>query len=257
MGPLDRSVAIARNDFEMLRQDPTAPIILIVMPLVVMAFIKPAVAPILRQEGWPGANGAEQAVPGMALFFAFYIVAFAGVAFFREFIWSTWDRLRALPIKRWEILLGKIAPTFLILCMQQLLLFTAGYLLFKLNSSSVAGVAVIDFSFIVFMTTFILVAVAICRTFQQLLAVANLGAILFAALGGALTPMRSLPSWAADLSPITPTYWAMKGFSRVLLNRDGVHAVLLPAGILLAASLVLGMITSMSFRFNVAKSGTL
>jgi ABC-2 type transport system permease protein len=250
-------MAIARNDVEMLRQDPTAPIILVVMPLVVIAFIRPAVAPILKQEGWSAANGAEQAVPGMALFFAFYTVAFAGVAFFREFIWLTWDRLRTLPIKRSEILLGKVVPIFVMLWVQQALLFTAGFLLFGLNRRGVPGVAVMDLAFTMFMTAFIVAVVAVCRTFQQVLAVANLGAIIFAALGGALTPIRSLPRWAADVSPITPTYWAMRGFRDVLLAGDGVRTVLMPAGVLLAGSLAFWIIASVSFRFNAEKGGTL
>src|SRR3954452_4061139 len=120
---MSRTAAIARNDLTMLVRDATAPIILVVMPVVIIAFFKPAWAPVLRSEGYPLANGAEQAVPGTAVMVSVFMVNYAGLGFFREFVWATWDRLRSMPVKPVEVMVGKITPIFLLLTVQQVLLF--------------------------------------------------------------------------------------------------------------------------------------
>jgi ABC-2 type transport system permease protein len=258
MTALTPSATIARNDFALLRQDPMAPIVLIAMPLVVMEFTKPAYGPALQRDGYPFATGAEQVVPGMAVMFAFFIVTFAGLAFFREHVWSTWDRLRSLPVGSTQIMIGKLVPQFLIVAVQQLLLFVTGGLLFDLTvRGSLVGLVAVDASFALFLMGFVLATVAVCRTFQQVLAVSNLGAIGFAAIGGALTPLSTLPGWASTIAPATPVYWAMKGFKHILLDGDGLTSVLPSVGVLTGAAIVLFAIGARRFRFEDHKGGTL
>lgn len=253
-----RIAAIAGNDLALLGRDPTAPILLALMPLVVMAFVKPVWEIALQQLGYPRATGAEQAVPGTILIFSFYMVAFAGVGFFREFIWTTWDRIRALAVRRHEILIGKLAPSFAVLCVQQVVLFGGGVLFFQLEiRGSLLALVAVDLAFAVWLMAFVIATVAFCRTFQQVLVVANLGAIVLAGLGGALTPMATLPDWADAISPAIPTHWAMEGFNDVFLEGDGVAAVLPSVGVLLACAGVLAVAAAARFRFYDQKGGTL
>jgi ABC-2 type transport system permease protein len=249
---------IAANDFYLLWRDPIAPILLVVMPLVVAGFIKPAFGAVLRADGHGSANGAEQVVPGMALMFVFFMVSFTGIAFFREHIWATWDRVRALPLGNGQILIGKILPPFTVICAQQLILFVVGGLILGLHvKGPVSALVVVDVSFSLWLTSFIVLTIAVCRTLQQVLAVSNLGAIAFAGIGGALVPISTLPGWAEAVAPLTPTYWAMRGFNSVLLDGDGMSAVLLPAGVLLGATVVLGVAAAVLFRFDAEKGGTI
>jgi ABC-2 type transport system permease protein len=253
-----RSLAIARNDFDLLAKEPLFVIVLIAMPLVIMAFAKPTYAAVLQREGYPFANGAEQVVPGMAVMFAFFMVTFGGLAFFREYMWNTWDRIRAMPVRDREIMLGKAAPSFVIICIQQAALFSAGHLFFGLHvRGSLAALCAVDLAFACWLTAFILATVAFCHTFQQVLAVSNLGAILLAGIGGALTPIKALPSWASPLSHLTPTYWAMRGFNSILLDGRGVAAVLLPIGVLLGATAAFGALAALRFRFEARTGGVL
>src|SRR5437763_17171855 len=105
-----RSAAVGRQELRVLRSDPTPVIVLVAMPLVLMAFIKPAFRSALVTSGHPQANGAEQAVPGMAVLFAFFLIGFVSFAFFRDHGWTTWDRLRASRARPAEIMIGKVAP---------------------------------------------------------------------------------------------------------------------------------------------------
>jgi ABC-2 type transport system permease protein len=255
---LRRSLTLARNDFDLLWRDPFAAIVLIAMPLVVMTFIKPAAALVLQHEGYRTANGSEQVVPGVAVMFVFFMVLFAGLAFFREHIWGTWDRIRSLPVTHAEIMVGKLVPPFAIIVVQQVLMFVIGYLAFGLRvRGSVVALIAVDASFAIWLAAFCVAVIAVCGTFQQVVAISNLGAIVFASIGGALTPIATLPAWAHFTAHGIPTYWAMRGFNSVLLDGKGLGAVLLPVGILLGAAVAFIALAALRFRFDTAKSGTL
>lgn len=190
--------------------------------------------------------------------FAFFMVTFGSLAFFREYMWNTWSRIRAMPVRSREIMLGKSVPSFAIICSQQFVLFGVGQLFFGLRiRGSMSALIAVDLAFAVWLTTFILLAVTLSRTFEQVLAVSNLGAIVFAGIGGALTPIRTIPSWALPLAHLTPTYWAMHGFNSVLLDGKGLGAVALPVGVLLAAACAFCVVAIARFRFETTKSGVL
>ena len=80
---LVRSLAIAKHELRVLRADWSSLVTLILMPVVMMAFLKP-VARISLGESMPGANGSEFAVPGMTVLFAFFLVSYVGFLFFSE-----------------------------------------------------------------------------------------------------------------------------------------------------------------------------
>jgi ABC-2 type transport system permease protein len=253
-----RTLAIAQNDLDLLRYDPLATIVLIITPLLVMTFLKPAYGPVLHDQGYAFANGSEQVVPGMAVFFSIYMITFLGLAFFREHIWSTWDRLRSLPVKPHEIVIGKLGPAFAIVGVQQAVLFLAGVVLFGLAvRGSVAALVLVDLAYVLWLIAFAFAVASYCRTFQQVLAVSNLGAILFSGIGGALTPIDSLPGWAHSIAPAFPPYWAMRGFKDVLLDGKGVSGVALPVGVLLGAAALFWILAALRFRLDDAKGGTL
>jgi ABC-2 type transport system permease protein len=58
--------------------------VLIVLPIITMAFLKPAFRRALAQAGHPHANGAEQVVPGQATLSAFFVVSLVTFGFFAE-----------------------------------------------------------------------------------------------------------------------------------------------------------------------------
>lgn len=95
--------------------------------------------------------------------------------------------------------------------------------------------------------------VSLCRTVSQLAVFANLAALLFAGLGGALTPLSALPDWARPLAPGVPSYWAMRGFTTVVIDGGGAGAVLLPVAVLLGFSAVFAAVTLTFFRFEHQK----
>jgi len=249
-----RTSAIVGHELRLLTRDPLPIMVLVVFPLILMAFLKPTFALALAAHGYPGANGAEQVVPGEAVINGFYIVGMTSFAFFVEYGWNTWDRLRASNATSPEIIIGKALPLLAVSATQFLVIFAIGVPLFHLHSRGPFTALVPPIA--AFATCLVMLGVmitALCRTIQQVSALAMGGLVLFGALGGALVPLEVLPGWARAVAPVTPTYWVMRGFRSVILDGHSFPAVVLPCCVLAGMSVIFAAVSLSRFRFTDAK----
>ncbi len=251
---LRRSWAIGRQEIRMLKDDPGTLVFLLLMPLLMMAVMKPLLALALQADGFAGASGAEQAVPGMAIMFTSFTASVAGFGFFREHGWGTWDRLRASSATTADIMVGKLGPVFAVSVFQLLGLFGIGIVLLDLNiAGSMMALLLIMITFAVAMLGFGMTITAMSRTSLQLSTFANLGGMVFALVGGAMVPITVLPDWVQTIAHVTPTYWAMQGFLGVILEGEGVLNAIPATLILLAFAMVFTGIAALKFRFEETK----
>ena len=249
------TLAIIRHEARLISRDPLPILILIVFPLILISFLKPAFRLALVARGYPHANGAEQVVPGEAVVNGFYVVGMTSFAFFSEYGWKTWERLRASQATRAEIIAGKAIPRVAISVAQFLIIFAIGIPLVDLHVRGplLALVPVVlAFAFcLVMLGVFV---TALCHTLQQANALAFGGLVLFGAIGGALVPINVIPNWARTIAPATPTYWAMRGFRSVILTGSGASSVVLPTAVLLAMGGAFAVISLARFRFADSKT---
>jgi ABC-2 type transport system permease protein len=215
------------------------------MPLILMALFKPVFE-----------NGAGQSVPGMTVLFAFFLVGQVGYVFFREHAWGTWERLRATELAPRHIMVGKVLVPLGVYSVQFAFLFSAGAVLFGLTVDGwLPGLVVIGAALAFTLTAFGLALVAIFRSFMAVQMLVNLGALVFAGTGGALVPFILLPEWVQAIAPLTPGYWAMKGFTSAIEGPVDVGAVLGPAAILLAWAAAFTALAAWRMRFEETKTG--
>jgi ABC-2 type transport system permease protein len=234
--------------------DPSTVVFVILMPLVLVALTKELFANALQAEGYPGANGSEFGVPGMAVAFAAFSVGYAGFTFFRDHGWGTWDRLRATPASSVDIMVGKVVPNVLVTVVQLGLLFVLGGPLFGLEvEGSWAAMALLVIVLALSLSAFGMLITSITRTMNQLNAVGSVGAMALAMLGGAWVPVATMPAWAQAVAPAIPTYWAMEGFQDVILDGAGVSAVITPALVLVAFGALFTLLAAWRFRFEDTK----
>ena len=247
---------ILAHELRLMSRDPLPAMVLVVFPVVTMAFLKPAFRPALVQAGHPHANGAEQVVPGQAALSAFFLVSLVSFAFFSEHFWATWDRLRASQATSLEIVLGKALPRLAIGITQFIVIFAAGVVLFGLHiRGDVAALAPLVAAFSICLVLLGVAVTALCRTAQQANAFGIVGMVLFGAIGGALVPLNVLPGWARTIAPVTPTYWAMRGFRSVILDAQGLNGVATPIAVLLAMTLLFAVVALRRLRFDETKIG--
>lgn len=252
------AIATMRNDARILLRSPTLLLVQIGMPLVLIAFLRPAFKVALREFGpIPQATGAEQTVPGMAVMFGFMVVfAWTGSAFYREFTWRTWDRLRAGCGDGAAMVAGKLALPVGLGLLHGTVVFGAGILLFDLRiPGSLLAVVVLVAAMMAAFCGLAFLAIAWTTTFTQYSTITTLGGIVHAAMGGAIVPFEVLPTSVTPIRPLFPSYWAMRGFRTVVLEQAGVGDVLAPVGALLAIAALAAMIGVARFRFDEHRRG--
>lgn len=248
-----RSAAIARHEFRLMARDRGMIVSLVIMPAILIAFLKPAFGPLLEAQGVDGANGAEQAVPGIAVLFAFFASSTVAYAIFRDHGWNTWDRLRSSPAHSVEILAGKLAPAFALTLFQLAALFLMGVVGFGLViRGPVTGLVVTSLALAACLTALGALITSVLRSTQEINTATNVLGMGLAGLGGAFTPLESLPVWAQAVAPATPTYWAMRGYRGVILD-TGLDDVFVSSLVLLGFGAVFAAIAARRFRFDEVK----
>jgi ABC-2 type transport system permease protein len=251
---LRRIGVILAHEGRLIRRDPFPILVLVVFPIIDMAFLKAAFKAALVQSGHPNANGSEQVVPGQAAMMAFFVVSLVTFAFFSEFTWGTWDRLRASSATSIEIVLGKAIPRVAMVLAQFVVVFLAGIVVFDLHirGETLALIPLVA-AFSVCLVLLGVAVTAFCRTAQQAGSFASAGMVLFGAIGGALVPLSVLPDWARAIAPAVPTYWVMRGFRSVILDGRGLGAVIAPIAVLGAMTVLFAIVALRRLRFDETK----
>jgi ABC-2 type transport system permease protein len=229
-------------------------IIMTTLPLVVMAFLEDALRPVDLQTNVLEVTGADQAVPGMAVMFSFFLVNSVAFNFFREHGWNTWDRLRTSRATSAEIIAGLTTVPFGAVVAQQAILVLGGGWLFGLTvRGSYAALALVIVALALCVVTLGLALVGACRTIVQLDTYATVGTMMIAGLGGALAPQSTLPAWARVVAPGVPSYWAMRAYHEVILGAAGVTDVMPLVAVLAGFSLVFASLARAFLRFDDKK----
>lgn len=249
------SLAIVRHEYRVAFSDPSTLLFLLIMPLLMVALMRQLFAGALAAEGFAGANGSEFAIPGMAVGFSAFGVAYAGFTFFRDHGWGTWDRLRAAPVTSVDLIAGKVVPTVTLTIAQLTLLFVLGGPLFDFRiRGSVAAIALIIVVLALSLSAFGMAVTAVSRTMQQLNAIGSVGGFGMAMLGGAWVPIEQMPGWAQAIAPGLPTYWAMKGFRSVILQGAGIEQIIVPLLVMAGFGVLFTLLAAARFRLEDAKA---
>jgi ABC-2 type transport system permease protein len=249
-----RSASIVRNELRVLRRDPTPLVILVLMPLIVVPIYRATFRAALAASGHAGVSGAQFAVPGATVQFLFFLAPTVGFSFFREHGWGTWERLRTSAATGADIVIGKSLPMVAIGALQLVVLFAVGVLALDLRiGGSVVGVLSISAALLTCVVALGIAITAVARTLQQVSTLGYLGATVFGAIGGALVPFATLPHWMRTVAPVTPQYWAMRGYNALILDGHAFGAAVRPTLMLLGYAAVFVAVALRRFRFDDAK----
>lgn len=253
---LGHSVAVARANALLQVRDPIVHVLMVAIPLILTPFLMPGAKAQLQAQGFVHATGAEQAVPGFAVLFAFLSTQQVIMLFFREYSWGTWDRLRASAAGTADVIVGKVSVAFLIQLVQLTAVVVLGAVIFGYRpNGSVLALALV---LVVFSATLACLGVLFVALFDSMnlaLTASNLCGMLMAGLGGAIAPVSGFPAWAAAVAHASPAYWALDAVQRISLEHAGVPDVVPALGVLLAVAAGCAGIAALRFRAGDAKRG--
>jgi ABC-type multidrug transport system permease subunit len=172
-----------------------------------------------------GAHRYQLLVPAFTVMFSFFLVLIVGWMFVTERRQGTLLRLRAAPLTRAQVLVGKLIPCFVVSVGQGIALLVAGRIVFGMhwgpeNWSLVQQggwlLLVILCTSLAAMGLALLVA-AVARTEIQVALYGAVPVLVLALIGGCLLPREMMPEHTQKLSLLTPQGWALDAY-RELLN---------------------------------------
>ncbi|HEY0117323.1 MAG TPA: ABC transporter permease [Cellulomonas sp.] len=252
-----RSLAVARGGARLLLSDPAPTIAMTAVPIVFIPFLIPGVRAQLRLAGATTATGAEHVVPGMLVLFAFLSVQTTVMLFYREHAWGTWDRLRASATTTGDLVVGKCLPSFAAQLLQCGVVLAVSAVAYRFRiTGSVGALLVVLVAFVAALTAFGVALVAVFGSLDQAMVIGNLLGMVMAGLGGAFTPISSLPGWAQGIAHASPASWAIGALSRISLDGAGMGAVAGDTLRLLGFAAGCALVVGLCFRMDAAKVGT-
>jgi ABC-type Na+ efflux pump permease subunit len=165
-----------------------------------------------------GAANYQRLVPSYAVMFAFFLVLTVGWLFVGERHQGTLKRLRAAPLSRGQILLGKTLPCFALSLGQGLFLLGAGKLVFAMSwGMDPLWLLVVVFATSMAATGLALLVAALARTETQVAIYGTLLVLVLAGVSGCLMGDRELmPELMQRLSLLTPHAWALDAYKQLL-----------------------------------------
>ncbi len=174
-------------------------------------------------------GGFAQSVPGMATFYALFNVMGGGMAvILRERREGTLARMATLPLRRREILAGKILARVATGILQFLIIFAVGFAIGLDVGREPFLLALLTLVYVLCVTALGIALAGLIRSQEQASLLSALIAMIMAALGGAWWPLSLAPPFMQLIGKLTPVAWAMEGFHH-LIWRDGGLPELLPS----------------------------
>lgn len=239
--------AIMRSEAKIILRDPMAGGILFALPFVMIALTYR----VFAEMAGPNASSVL-AAPAYGSAFGFLINTWVIYSFFKEHGWGTWPRILASGTSIWKIVSAKLIPYVLLGSLQSTIVVIISLTFFHYSftrfSTVLLALAGFPFATTAVGTGFVLAAFT--RNHFQAAMFGNLVAFCSAALGGAVFPPNLLPDWAVPISPFTPHYWVMRGYSIILFSNN-YSELWLPVIVLLG--LGLGLLAAAALRFRASE----
>jgi len=192
--------------------------------------------------------------PAFTVMFIFFIVGGESASLLQEREAGTLRRLLAAPIPRWTIIAGKMLAYGLLVCLQVVILFTIGYVLFDitLGQSPLALITITILVAFVAVSMGMLVA-AFAKSAKQADSVGTILAFVLAGIGGAFPlwpPIFRSEGFIGILSKFTPHAHALEGYYSVMAENASFTQILPQLGILLLMGTVFFLIAVWRFKFE-------
>lgn len=198
-----------------------------------------------------GYNGYAHAFAGMGVQFILLMGVDIGIALLAMRRMGLWQRLRAAPLTRAQLLGSRMLSCALIAFFVFVAILAVAVAAFGVRvHGSVAGVLLLIASYALVTASFGLMIAAIGRTPETTRGLAILVTLLMVMLGGAWVPSFIFPPWLQTASAWVPTHWAVEGLDAMTWRGLPFGAALGPSGAMLAFAVLFAAVALWRFRWD-------
>ena len=162
---------------------------------------------------------------------------------------GTIEQINVTPIKKWEFILGKLIPFWII----GMIVFTIGLLViwavYGITSlGSLPLLYVVAGTYMIALLGFGLLVSTFCESQVQAMFVAFFFILIFILMSGLFTAVQSMPHWARIISGLTPVSHFIKIMRMIMLKGSGFSDILTELGYILTFALVLNALAIWNYR---------
>lgn len=197
-------------------------------------------------------NGFAQAIPGNMVMFTLLVLLTSGtVLLVIERQEGLLRRLASAPMSRAGIVLGKWMARLVLALVQIGFGLAAGTFLFKMEwGGSLPAVGILLAAWAAFNATFSILLGSLARSQGQAAGLGVVTSMALGALGGCWWPIEVVPAWMQKLALFLPSGWAMNGMHKLVSFGEPSLSVAPNVAAILAATLVLGILATRTFRYE-------
>ncbi len=196
-------------------------------------------------------NGYAHSFAGMGIQFILFAAIELGVGVLLERQMGIWRRLRAAPLSKGTMILGKAMGGAAIAAMTLAVTMGAGMAFFGIRvNGSWAGLLLLCAVSSCMASSFGLMIAAFGRTPQAARGIAIFAVLILTMLGGGWVPAFIFPRWMQTLTLAVPTRWAMDGLDAVIWRGGDLASALLPSLVILGFTALFGLLATLRFPWN-------
>ncbi|SRR5579871_139311 len=196
-------------------------------------------------------NAYAHSFAGMSVQFILFAGIDAGILLLLMRERGIWQRLRAAPLRRWQLLLARALSTSLISLFQVAVIYAVAILVCHVRiAGSVPGFIAILIAFSLLNGTFGLMLASVGRSPGVTRGFAAMATLLLVMIGGAWVPAFVFPRWLQQASLFSPLRWAVDGLDAMTWRALGAEAAVGPVLVLLATALACLLVSLWRFRWE-------
>ncbi len=197
-------------------------------------------------------NSYAHSFAGMGIQFLLFVALDFGIAFLLERQGGLWKRLRAAPLSRSSLLLGKTVAGALVGLISVGATFAFGIVVLGIRiQGSIPGFVLLLVASALMASSFGLLLAALGKTPGATRGLSILAVLLLVMLGGGWVPAFVFPGWLRTVTLVLPTRWAIDGLDAVTWRGAGLVDGALPAiAVLLGYASLFLLVARLRFRWT-------
>lgn len=197
-------------------------------------------------------NSYAHSFAGMGIQFLLFVALDFGIAFLLERQGGLWKRLRAAPLSRSSLLIGKTVAGALVGLISVGATFAFGIVVLGIRiQGSVPGFLLLLVAAALMASSFGLLLAALGKTPGATRGLSILAVLLLVMLGGGWVPAFVFPEWLRAVTLALPTRWAIDGLDAVTWRGAGFVDGALPAiAVLLGYAALFLLVARLRFRWT-------
>jgi ABC-type multidrug transport system permease subunit len=196
-------------------------------------------------------SGFDHVIPGtMVQFIMMMVLIYGGIMVMMDRNRGILERIMFSSVTYSQLWGGKFLGRFMIGILQALILIITGKLFFNLNlgNNVLALIVVVSFCFVI--ASLSILIGSIINKEDLIIGLSILIANIFAALGGCWWPIEVVPQSIKTIAMLTPAYWAMDAFHKIIFFGKGFSDIILNLVVFVAYSLLFTILSIKYFKIK-------